>query len=95
MGGNGNKEEVDPKWDACVDLTLRRFLYSSLGGAFGALLFFRQSPSPSLSLSPFSVRFKIYYIINNSYINILMNPHHTDYSYYNCLPTEMIVIVMD
>ncbi|KAI9073156.1 hypothetical protein K1719_044888 [Acacia pycnantha] len=33
--------DLDAKWDACLDLTLRRFIYSSLGGAFGGLLFFR------------------------------------------------------
>ncbi|XP_021896097.1 MICOS complex subunit Mic10 [Carica papaya] len=42
-----NKEIVPPqydvnaKWDACLDLTVRRFVYSSLAGAFGGLLFFR------------------------------------------------------
>ncbi|KAG6592399.1 hypothetical protein SDJN03_14745, partial [Cucurbita argyrosperma subsp. sororia] len=42
-----NKDVVPPphdlnaKWDACLDLTLRRFVYSSLAGAFGGLLFFR------------------------------------------------------
>ncbi|XP_061362864.1 MICOS complex subunit MIC10-like [Gastrolobium bilobum] len=35
--GKGKKEEVD----ACVDLTLRRFVYSSLTGAFAGLIFFR------------------------------------------------------
>ncbi|CAG7904417.1 unnamed protein product [Brassica rapa] len=44
----GEKKEIVPpeydvnaKWDACIDLTTRRFLYSSLGGAFAGLLFFR------------------------------------------------------
>ncbi|PQM41996.1 hypothetical protein Pyn_32084 [Prunus yedoensis var. nudiflora] len=33
------------KWDACLDLTVRRFVYSSLGGAFGGLLLFRSPVS--------------------------------------------------
>ncbi|XP_024008892.1 MICOS complex subunit Mic10 [Eutrema salsugineum] len=33
--------DVNAKWDACLDLTTRRFVYSSLGGAFAGLLFFR------------------------------------------------------
>ncbi|KAK1300182.1 hypothetical protein QJS10_CPB13g00879 [Acorus calamus] len=33
--------DLDAKYDACVDLTVRRFVYSSLGGAFGGLLLFR------------------------------------------------------
>ncbi|XP_018449290.1 MICOS complex subunit MIC10 [Raphanus sativus] len=33
--------DVDTKWDACLDLTARRVVYSSLGGAFAGLLFFR------------------------------------------------------
>ncbi|XP_028800422.1 uncharacterized protein LOC114755725 [Neltuma alba] len=33
--------DLNAKWDACLDLTIRRFVYSSLGGAFGGLLFFR------------------------------------------------------
>uniref|UniRef100_M4DHV6 MICOS complex subunit MIC10 n=1 Tax=Brassica campestris TaxID=3711 RepID=M4DHV6_BRACM len=44
----GEKKEIMPpeydvnaKWDACIDLTTRRFVYSSLGGAFAGLLFFR------------------------------------------------------
>lgn len=32
--------DVNAKWDACLDLTFRRFVYSSLGGAFAGLLFF-------------------------------------------------------
>ena len=35
--------DLDAKWDACLDLTLRRFAYSTLAGAFGGLLFFSQS----------------------------------------------------
>ncbi|XP_010534091.1 PREDICTED: uncharacterized protein LOC104809727 isoform X1 [Tarenaya hassleriana] len=34
------KYDVNAKWDACLDLTVRRFVYSSLGGAFAGLLFF-------------------------------------------------------
>ncbi|GMJ11678.1 hypothetical protein like AT1G22520 [Hibiscus trionum] len=33
--------DMNAKWDACVNLTLRRFVYSSLAGAFGGLIFFR------------------------------------------------------
>ncbi|CAI0556770.1 unnamed protein product [Linum tenue] len=33
--------DVNAKWDACIDLTVRRFVYSSMAGAFGGLLFFR------------------------------------------------------
>ncbi|MQM02854.1 hypothetical protein Taro_035626 [Colocasia esculenta] len=33
--------DLDAKWDACLDLSLRRFVYSSLAGAFGGLLLFR------------------------------------------------------
>ncbi|POO00161.1 hypothetical protein TorRG33x02_039390 [Trema orientale] len=33
--------DINAKWDACLDLTVRRFVYSSLGGAFGGLLLFR------------------------------------------------------
>nr|XP_027189640.1 MICOS complex subunit Mic10-like isoform X3 [Cicer arietinum] len=33
--------DLDAKWDACLDLTVRRFVYSSFAGAFGGLLFFR------------------------------------------------------
>uniref|UniRef100_A0A2N9IT70 MICOS complex subunit MIC10 n=1 Tax=Fagus sylvatica TaxID=28930 RepID=A0A2N9IT70_FAGSY len=35
------KFDVNAKWDTCLDLTVRRFVYSSLGGAFSGLLFFR------------------------------------------------------
>ncbi|KAJ4701216.1 MICOS complex subunit Mic10-like protein (DUF543) [Melia azedarach] len=35
------KYDVNAKWDACLDLTVRRFVYSSLAGAFSGLLFFR------------------------------------------------------
>ncbi|KAM1078235.1 hypothetical protein ACFX19_025931 [Malus domestica] len=33
--------DVNAKWDACLDLTVRRFVYFSLGGACGGLLLFR------------------------------------------------------
>ncbi|EXB62504.1 hypothetical protein L484_008307 [Morus notabilis] len=33
--------DVNAKWDACLDLSVRRFVYSSLAGAFGGLLLFR------------------------------------------------------
>ncbi|KAK9690110.1 hypothetical protein RND81_09G105600 [Saponaria officinalis] len=29
------------QWDACLDLSLRRFVYSSVVGAFSGLLLFR------------------------------------------------------
>ncbi|KAJ8458369.1 hypothetical protein OPV22_031295 [Ensete ventricosum] len=32
--------DLNAKWDACVDITMRRLTYSSLAGAFTALLFF-------------------------------------------------------
>ncbi|GLU06713.1 hypothetical protein SLE2022_237160 [Rubroshorea leprosula] len=35
------KYDVNAKWDACLDLTVRRFVYSSLAGAFGGFLLFR------------------------------------------------------
>lgn len=31
----------EDKWDACVDLTVRRFVYSSVAGAVAAVLIFR------------------------------------------------------
>ncbi|OAY81097.1 MICOS complex subunit MIC10-like isoform X1 [Ananas comosus] len=33
--------DLDAKWDACLDLSIRRVVYSSLAGAFTGLLFFR------------------------------------------------------
>ncbi|KAI4324129.1 hypothetical protein L6164_023691 [Bauhinia variegata] len=33
--------DLEAKYDACLDLTLRRFVRSSLVGVFGAMLFFR------------------------------------------------------
>lgn len=35
--------DVNAKMDACIDLTVRRFVYSTLGGAIGGLLLFSQS----------------------------------------------------
>ncbi|XP_043708064.1 MICOS complex subunit Mic10-like isoform X2 [Telopea speciosissima] len=32
---------LDAKWDSCLDLTLRRVVYSSLAGALSGLLLFR------------------------------------------------------
>lgn len=39
---------LDSKWDTCVDLTLRRFVYSSLAAAAGGLLLLRKSESAQL-----------------------------------------------
>lgn len=36
------QHDLDAKWDACLDLTVRRFVYSSSAGAFAGLLFFSQ-----------------------------------------------------
>ncbi|XP_065049258.1 MICOS complex subunit MIC10-like [Musa acuminata AAA Group] len=33
--------DLDPKLDACLDLSIRRLVYSSVAGASAALLFFR------------------------------------------------------
>ncbi|KAG8098903.1 hypothetical protein GUJ93_ZPchr0013g36318 [Zizania palustris] len=33
--------DLDAKWDACLDLSVRRVAYSSLAGAFAGLLLFR------------------------------------------------------
>lgn len=33
--------DLNAKWDACLDLSVRRFVYSSLAGAFTGLLLFR------------------------------------------------------
>ncbi|GLJ18503.1 hypothetical protein SUGI_0328660 [Cryptomeria japonica] len=45
MAGEGEKEkpqfDLDAKWDTCLDITLRRFVYSSLAGACSALFLFR------------------------------------------------------
>lgn len=42
--------DVNAKWDACLDLGVRRFVYSSLAGAFTGLLLFRTAPYPSFLL---------------------------------------------
>ena len=42
MAENRKEYNLDAKWDACLDLSLRRFVYSSLTGAFTGLLLFRQ-----------------------------------------------------
>ncbi|KAG5224622.1 MICOS complex [Salix suchowensis] len=39
------KTDVNANWDACLDLSVRRFVYSSLAGAFGGLLLFRSPVS--------------------------------------------------
>ncbi|XP_044957270.1 uncharacterized protein LOC123408157 [Hordeum vulgare subsp. vulgare] len=33
--------DLDAKWDACLDLSIRHVAYSSLAGAFGGLILFR------------------------------------------------------
>ncbi|KAJ0795161.1 putative MICOS complex subunit Mic10 protein [Helianthus annuus] len=33
--------DLNAKWDACLDLGVRRFFYSSATGAFAGLLFFQ------------------------------------------------------
>ncbi|EYU22780.1 hypothetical protein ABFS82_03G117700 [Erythranthe guttata] len=35
------KYDLNAKWDACLDLGLRRFVYASLSGGFAGLLLFR------------------------------------------------------
>ncbi|PKA62957.1 hypothetical protein AXF42_Ash007753 [Apostasia shenzhenica] len=40
--------DLSAKWDACVDLTIRRLAYASLTGAFSGLLLFR-SPTTRLA----------------------------------------------
>ncbi|XP_078170246.1 MICOS complex subunit MIC10-like [Carex rostrata] len=39
------QSDLDKKWDACIDLSIRRVLYSSLAGAFSGLIFFRSPTS--------------------------------------------------
>ena len=36
--------DLDAKWDACLDLSIRRVAYASLAGAFWGLILFRTSP---------------------------------------------------
>ncbi|KQK12214.1 uncharacterized protein LOC100840704 [Brachypodium distachyon] len=33
--------DLDAKWDACLDLSIRRVAYASLAGVFGGLILFR------------------------------------------------------
>eukprot|EP01018_Ginkgo_biloba_P010751 Gb_11497 [translate_table: standard] len=43
MGSNketSSQLDMDAKWNACVDITLRRLVYSSLAGACSALMLF-------------------------------------------------------
>ncbi|KAH7834268.1 hypothetical protein Vadar_014423 [Vaccinium darrowii] len=35
------QHDLNAKWEACLDLGVRRFVYSSLAGAFTGLLLFR------------------------------------------------------
>lgn len=35
-------DDVNAKWDACADLSIRRVFYSTLSGAFVGLLLFRK-----------------------------------------------------
>ncbi|KAL1542804.1 Mitochondrial inner membrane organizing system component, variant 2 [Salvia divinorum] len=39
--GFPEKYDLNAKWDACVDLSLRRFVYSSFAGGIAGLLLFR------------------------------------------------------
>lgn len=43
---------LDAKWDACLDLGVRRFTYFSLIGGFAGLLLFRECfpPPPPINL---------------------------------------------
>ncbi|EPS58865.1 hypothetical protein M569_15947, partial [Genlisea aurea] len=43
-----HKYDLNAKWDACLDLGIRRFVYSSFAGAFTGLLLFR-SPATRLA----------------------------------------------
>ncbi|CAD6207596.1 unnamed protein product [Miscanthus lutarioriparius] len=43
--------DLDAKWDACLDLSIRRVAYSSLAGAFAGLLLFRKDTPPLRSVS--------------------------------------------
>ena len=36
---------MDAKWEAAIDLTLRRLVYGSLAGGAAGLMLFRASPS--------------------------------------------------
>ncbi|KAK9758154.1 hypothetical protein RND81_01G211000 [Saponaria officinalis] len=47
MAENNNEKgtpkdyNFDAKWDACIDLSLRRVVYSTVAGAFSGILIFR------------------------------------------------------
>ncbi|KAK4400866.1 hypothetical protein Sango_1192700 [Sesamum angolense] len=45
--GGPAKYDLNAKWDACLDLGVRRFVYSSFAGAVSALLLFRNYSSNS------------------------------------------------
>lgn len=46
---------MDAKWEAAIDLTLRRLVYGSLAGGAAGLLLFRACPfPPSLGASQMS-----------------------------------------
>lgn len=34
--------DLNAKWDACIDLSLRRFVYSSFAGGIAGILLFRE-----------------------------------------------------
>jgi hypothetical protein len=38
---------MDAKWEAAIDLTLRRLVYGSLAGGAAGLMLFRASPLPA------------------------------------------------
>lgn len=44
------KHDLNAKWEACLDLGVRRFVYSSLAGAFSGLLLFSKFSEHPLSL---------------------------------------------
>jgi len=44
--------DYDKKWDECIDITMRRAVYSSLAGLVTGLLLFR-SPASRLSTTTF------------------------------------------
>ncbi|GMI96502.1 hypothetical protein HRI_003319500 [Hibiscus trionum] len=52
-----NYDDMNTKWDACIDLSLRRFVYSSLACAFGGLIFFSLSLFPSFLLQSIRMMF--------------------------------------
>ena len=73
-----SKYDLDAKWDACLDLTVRRFVYSSLAGTFGGLLFF-SSFSLSLSLS-----------LKSYFLYLLLNTNNLDWDYWLLLHFHVI-----